>query len=38
VFTDGVAVMQTKKSSLYVLLGDVDSAVDEAAVNAIVWV
>jgi len=38
VFTDGVAVMQTKKSSLYVLLGDVDSAADEAAVNAIVWV
>jgi len=37
VFIDGVAVMQTKKDSLYVLLAQVDVAVDEAAVNAIVW-
>jgi len=37
VFTDGVGVMQTKKSTLYTLLGDVDSAVDEAAVAAINW-
>lgn len=38
VFTDGVAIMQTKKSALYALYTDVDNAVDEAAVAAIVWV
>jgi len=37
VFSDGVAIMQTKKNTLYVLLGNVDSAADEAAVAAIVW-
>jgi hypothetical protein len=37
VFTDGVVVMQTKKNALYILLGNVDSAVDETAINAIVW-
>jgi len=37
VFNDGVSVMQTKKNALYILLGNVDSAADEAAVAAVVW-
>jgi len=37
VFGDAVAIMQTKKSTLYSLYTDVDNAIDEAAVNAINW-
>jgi hypothetical protein len=37
VFVDGVTEMQTKKSNLYTLLAQVDSAVDEAAVNLVVY-
>lgn len=38
VYTDGVAIMQTKKDALYILLTQIDSAIDESAVNAIEWV
>jgi len=38
VFTDGVIVMQTKKTTLYGLLTDVDNATNEAEVDAVNWV
>lgn len=38
VFTDGLVIMQQKKNALYILLSSVNSAADESALNAIVYV